>query len=116
MLVFFNFSAQIMLLGAEIARASLDMAEAEPGQRFRETDAIMSRLARFLRAKARTRLPAVVPGSGVAEDAAAPSGGHAPSQIRTADTTQTAERPGALSGLVLLVGLLVVAVLGFRKR
>ncbi|MCA9831609.1 MAG: YihY/virulence factor BrkB family protein [Dehalococcoidia bacterium] len=116
LLLFFNFSAQIMLLGAEIARARLDMAEGEPRQRFRETDAIMSRLARFLPASARTRLPAVVAVSSIAGNGAAPAEEHVPRRLRTTEAAQTAERPGTLSGLVLLGGLVVVAVLGFRKR
>ena len=122
LLVFFNFSAQVMLLGAEVARAGFDIGNSDASGRYKETDALLQKLGRVLPSALRERLPA----SPVAETPAVspvsdrreplhlscPPGPH----VAAAAEEEPTKRPGTLSGLVLLVGVVTVAVLGFRKR
>lgn len=106
-----------MLLGAEVARAGFDMESGDPSERFKETGALLQRAVRFLPSPVGARIAVpVMP--------ATPSPrGPAPARLTTApgrppgvEAAQAAERPGTLSGLLLIGGLVAVAVACFRKR
>ncbi|MGD9934271.1 MAG: YihY/virulence factor BrkB family protein [Dehalococcoidia bacterium] len=123
LLVFFNFSAQVMLLGAEVARAGFDIDKSNDAERFKETGALLQKLGRILPPVIRARLrmapeatvPALVPAD-VQQGLARPSCRSVPQLSATAEEHEPAERPGTLSGLVLVIGVVAVAILGFRKR
>jgi YihY family inner membrane protein len=133
LLAFINFSAQVLLLGAEVARASWEMEDDGP-QRYRETEALALKIRSLER-----RIPVLdrmVPGAPpprsapepyLAEEylAAAPLAAavSAPSyslstgsgSVALEHRTPRPRRQGAWS-LLLLLGAFVTLALGIRRR
>jgi membrane protein len=133
LLAFINFSSQVLLLGAEVARASWEMEDDGP-QRYRETEALALKVRSLER-----RIPLMdrfVPGAPppqsamepyLAEEylAAAPlaaalaapsySASTGPTAVALEHRAQRPHRQGAWSSLLLL-GAFVTLALGIRRR
>jgi membrane protein len=132
-LVFINFSAQIMLLGAQVARAGVDMRLDGPA-RFRETAALGERFRawaarlpvagqRWARPPAETAAvgaPAIPGGPAEAPPGPTPAvpglAGHAAGELSARGMAPTRLRPGSLAGVALVGAALVGGLVSLRRR